>query len=175
MGYSISVRFPTPELKDRVYKFLFDHFRNWYNLTGQHQTDACYIEEDDDVAYAPKEFPIIGFNFTSTTVGVEYAWRICTWMAKLIERHRNDCDRCTARLECLTTETCHLAKVNYDACEDIPLNTFHDIEEDGFFPMSKKRLEWLFFEAPMERSKNFNKIVKEELQRLTTLWQSQNL
>lgn len=172
MGYSISVRFPSVELKDRVFNFLDSNFRNWEELTGQSQLDAKYIEEDAGIAYGSDECPSIGFNYTSTTIGVEYAWRICTWMAKLIERFRHDCGKCHLRVECLPSEVCLLAAVNYDDCEDFPLNSFADIEEDGFFPIPQRNLKWHFFQRT--NPYDFNQIVKEELQRLTALWLSQN-
>ncbi len=171
MGYSISAKFPSEELRDEVLAFLDKNFRDWVTLLGLSDEVEYVRGPTDDVSYGLDNIPLIGFDFSTTNTAVQYAYRICTWMAVLISQLKN-CDACALRLDCLTRPDCPLECINYDGCEDIPLEEFKELDEIGFYPLTKRNifLRWL----EDKDLPKFNKLVKNELQRLTDLWRQED-
>lgn len=172
MGYSLNVRFPNVELRDKVLRFFDEHYRTWEQVADL--DGIAYLRgPTDDPSYAPHDAPVIGFDYSAGEADVQYAWRICAWMAA-VPLTRWNCNECQFRVHCLTTEDCALRVVNYDGHEDIPFSDFKGIDEEGFFPRPEKKMAVRMLEAlsgEMSTSR-FNEIVKAELHRLTELWRT---
>jgi hypothetical protein len=140
MGYSIMTVFNKLEHK-KMLEFLNNNFLDWDQLS----TLENYVRgPTDDVSYGPETGLVIGFDYGGACqeTDIAYAYRICYWMARITGKKT----------------------VLYDGDEEWNLDDL-GVDEIGFRRLKKFEV-WF---SPLKRRK-YDKIVKNELKRLTQKW-----
>ncbi|MNJ90400.1 hypothetical protein D3C87_79960 [compost metagenome] len=178
MGYSIMTPFKNEQERDKMFSFIEKHYKCLSDLLGENGRQNFYSDRVPtcDLAYRPKsKVSLIGFNYNCSHPESGYYYSICYWMAIMAGRrkhfrgHKN------------------VPYVNYDGCENWALfvNRERDksidsvkVNEYGFRTFKfKEDNESVFmkimslFENKIHHIDAIDNTVKQELIRLTKLWE----
>jgi hypothetical protein len=84
MGYTIAVHARTPQLQERMLRFMGNHYRSWREITGAGQPgdfDGSALGPTSELSYDKSEVPI-GFDYGGLSGWErEYVYAVCRWMA----------------------------------------------------------------------------------------------
>jgi len=184
MGYSIMTPFKSSKDKEKMLRFLNEHFRNFNTIVCS--LDESYMSEPtDDLSYGNDNgTPVIGFNYGS---GVDeenrnYAYVICCWMSAV-----NGLEKSFKTQEGNLT----FKFILYDGLDEMPLvsdklllDKVEDriyIDETGFcmaysenFMIERLKRESFFkrklLHYKIELAKKFEGPSRKEISRLNSLW-----
>lgn len=178
MGYSIMTPFKNEIERDKMFAFIEKNYKPLSVLLDGKGKNDFYSDRvpTTDLGYRPNnKLSMIGFNYNCSHPESSYYFAICYWMSITYGRRHK------------FKEHKDMPYVNYDGCENWVLfvNTERDksiesieVDEYGFRSCKfKKDNDSIFmkamalFEDKLFKLSLIDKVVKEELVRLTKLWE----
>lgn len=171
MSYSVMTAFKDTEIRDKVFDFLKQNFRDIDVVLGDSEQELTYGPcKNEDISYKGEtKKPLIGFNYASgAEFYKEYEFQLCYWMAKM------------AGKKILLKEVNRKNEyIIYDGCEkwfllkegeELKNKDYVATDDIGFHKLHRRIYSYLSeSEIVSVETKIYN-----ELQRLTNLWKAEN-
>jgi hypothetical protein len=179
MGYSIMTPFKDVNQKEKMERFLTLHFKSLDEILSKRKCkgyDLSGIAPYDDLAYGPKKnIPVLGYNYNSYGLSTDYYMFICFWMSVM-----------NGKTKKIGNNT-NIPYVLYDGSETFAIyaNTpvinkngnYIEVDEFGYRESlelqklkSHPKILKIFEKSKTEELKEIDRIIHDELKRLTKEW-----